>query len=186
MHVIDYAQVLQQAAAVGLRCVYPNSGAFVPAGEHRIVGWIGPDDSTIRSDLPAAIVRCPAPYPQTLATWFNETWQREFPQTIWVLPKSHWAYELEHAHQPWLFETLTGFGIDAARLARHTDAAAIAFEPDEAADASRLLISLLTHLKTSDYAILVPGKPVVATVHHHQQLWWQLSGVSLAERLGDR
>jgi len=172
MRVIDYAEVLKQAASDGLRCVYPNSGAFAPAGKHEIVGWLGAADATIRADLAARAVKCPPPYPQNLAGWFRRVWE-PMNRPAWLLPKSHWAYELGHAHQDWLIDRLTSLGVNVAELAQHTDAPALAFEAGEAGVLTDLISLLLEHLKTSDYAILLPGLSVVVTLHHHQQLWWQ-------------
>lgn len=183
MRVVDYETVLAQAAADGLRCVYPMSGAFLPSGPHQIVGWVGPDDPTIRADLPGRIVRCPAPHAANLSAKLVEVWQRDLPTAAWVLPKSHWSYELTHAHQDWLLEILGEFGIDAAWLAARPGAAAIEFLADDARSLQKFVETLLNGLKTSDYAILSPGTGHVVTLHHHQQLWWQTSDAALADRL---
>ena len=67
--IIDYQQVLDRTRELGLRCVYYNSGAFAHADSDgvRIVGWLGPDDPTIRVDLPATLIRVGEPYAENLA-----------------------------------------------------------------------------------------------------------------------
>jgi hypothetical protein len=60
-------------------------------------------------------------------------------------------------------------------------AAAIAFERDEAGLFESLVAQLLSQLKGSDFAIAFPGKNVLCTVHHHQQLWWMTTEPEVIE-----
>jgi hypothetical protein len=46
-----------------------------------------------------------------------------------------------------------------------------------------LVSQLLTHLRTSDFMLAFPGGPVLCTVHHHKQLWWQTTDAGLHEAL---
>lgn len=173
--VVDYADVLRQAETLGLRCVYYNTGAFgfqADAAVH-IIGWLGADDPSIRPDLLAGAVRVPPPYPRSLVERLGRVWPAVVDGEAWVMPKSHWAFELDHGNGPWLAPALRAVGVDPEPLRLRTDGSAIAFA---AADPAGLAFveTLLTNLRASDYAILFPRHQVLVTVHHHQQLWWEI------------
>ncbi|HEX8325232.1 MAG TPA: hypothetical protein VF595_15120 [Tepidisphaeraceae bacterium] len=182
--VVDYAVVLQHADTLGLRCVYYNTGAFgFAAGQTvHVVGWLGPEDASIRSDLLATTLRVPPPYPKTLAERFGQVWPDVVGGEAWVLPKSHWAFELDHGNGPWLAPALTAAGVDPDMLRGRTDGSAVAFTAGDPACLD-LIQSLLTHLTTSDFAVLFPGHRHLVTIHHHQQLWWQTAETQLVEKL---
>jgi len=179
--VIDYAHVLTTAQQAGLRCVYYNSGAFDfgPVPTH-IVGWLGPDDPTLRPGLVAQIARVAAPYELNLSNALVRAWQKYLPGVAWVLPKSHWSFELHHAQRPALHEALRTLQIDIADLAPLPNAAAIAFEPDEADTFGPFVETILAQDVASDFAVLFPNHPAVVTLHHHKQLWLQTTDSALA------
>ena len=182
--VIDYPDVLKQAETLGLRCVYYNTGAFGFQNREQpeVVCWMGPDDPTIRPEFAAAAVRVPEPYPTNLAERFARAWPALIVGEAWVMPKSHWAFELDHGNGPWLAPALSAAGVDPQILRGRTDGSAVAFDAGDPA-CPALLEVLLTHLNTSDFAVLFPKHRHLVTVHHHQQLWWQTPDTTLAQRL---
>ncbi|GIW75857.1 MAG: hypothetical protein KatS3mg104_0920 [Phycisphaerae bacterium] len=185
--VIDYQHVLQRARELRLKCVYYNSGAFAypsdRASEIRIIGWLGPEDPTIRSDLPATLVQVQPPFECNLARKLVKTWMARIDGPAWVLPKSHWAFELDPIHGVWLTEALERLGIDPGLLHNRPNAAAIEFCSDERAELEELVRRLLTHLSQSDFTILFPHHTHLVTIHHHKQLWWQTEDGVLAVEL---
>jgi len=173
--IIDYQHVLARMRELGFRSAYYNSGAFAFASGARasIVGWIGPDDPTIRADLPATIVRVPAPYESNLAAKLLTVWPGRIDGPAWVVPKSHWSFEFDHGSRAWLPGVVERAGVDPGLLENRTNAAAIEFAPLETESLKQFIQSLLTHLKGSDFAILFPHHACLLTIHHHKQLWWQ-------------
>jgi hypothetical protein len=171
--VIDYPLVLEHMRSFGFKSLYHNSGAFgfSDPSHVRHVGWIGPADSTLR---PAAIPftrSVPAPYGSALTTLLVNLWRQSLPGPLWLLPMSHWAYELD-VNESWLGPALQSAGIDPATLKPRNTGNAIEFSPDESASLSLLCQHLLENLSTSDYTIAFPPKPLLCTLHHHKQLWW--------------
>lgn len=185
--IIDYQHVLSRTRELGLRCAYYNSGAFTYPTERaphvRIVGWIGPDDPTIRADLPATLVRVHEPYEANLARKLIAVWKSDIDGPAWVLPKSHWNFELDHGSRAWLPGVVESIGVDAGMLEGRTNAAAIEFSPARSHALETLLTALLTHLTGSDFAVLFPHHSHLVTVHHHKQLWWQTEDAALAVKL---
>ena len=181
---IDYAAVLQTLAP-WLGCVYPNSGAFgIPPGiPNHILGWSASDDSTIRPEARAALRIVPAPASRTLAGLLARAWQEQLPGPLWLMPASHWAYELQFGSPDWLPALLTDIGIDPDQLRPRTDGSAIQFEPAEQEALHPLIEKLFDKLIASDFTIAFPGQPVVALLHHHQQIWWQTSDQILHKSL---
>ncbi|MGN6724951.1 MAG: hypothetical protein ACTHLZ_03460 [Tepidisphaeraceae bacterium] len=181
--VVDYAQVLEQARQSNLLSAYYNSGSFkFPNGDSvQIVGWLGPDDPTIRPDLPAQLVRVDVPYEKHLTDKLINAWQR-IAAPAWVMPKSHWAFELDHGNGRWMAPALSAIGIDPETLRHRTDGSAVAFLPGEAGLAG-LVQTLLMNLVSSDFAILFPGQRHLVTIHHHKQLWWQTPDAHFAGTL---
>lgn len=182
--IIDYEYVLSRATELGLRCVYYNSGAFAHGRDVdvKIVGWLGPDDPTIRADLPATLVRFPEPYAESLTDRLIETWRAHLPGPVWVMPKAHWSYELDHGNR-WLADTLRGLGLDPAPLACVANAAAIEFEQAETSALGGFVRELLNRLAGSDFAILFPQHSHLVTVHHHKQLWWQTPDAAIIRHI---
>jgi hypothetical protein len=181
---IDYPVVLQTLSR-SLQCVYPNSGAFgIPPGiTNHIIGWSAADDPTIRPEMHSALRIIPEPAARTLASLLTRAWQEHLPGPLWLMPASHWAYELQFGSPDWLPPLLIAIGIDPKQLRSRTDGSAIQFEPAEQ-DALRPLIeNLFTHLIASDFTIAFPTRPIVALLHHHRQIWWQTSDETLWKSL---
>ena len=180
--VIDYRDVLKQADTLGLISAYYNTGAFTfPAGETvHIVGWVGGADPTVRPGL--ATVTTDEPVAANLVARLMAVWPGLIDGPAWVMPKSHWAFELDHGNGEWLTPALTAVGVDADVLRGRTDGAAIAFDGGDPAMAG-LIETLLNRLTASDFAVLFPRHRHLVTIHHHVQLWWQTTDTDLAERL---
>lgn len=171
---IDYEAVQEHMDALGMRSLYYNSGAFGPkdAVSMRYFGWIGPDDPSIRPEALAHSRRVPPPYAQTLAALAARVWQELLPGPAWVMPKSHWAYELDFGSKTWMPGALERLGLDPASLAARTNAAAIEFATSEVEPLAAFVGTLLDNLLGSDFAIAFPSYPINCTIHHHKQLWW--------------
>src|SRR5438874_9760388 len=99
--------------ADGLRCLYHNSGAFGVGGDVAVeaAGWVGPEDPTIRPAARPFVRSVPPPYESRLASLVVRTWQEVLAGPAWLMPKSHWAYELEFGSSAWLPGALTRAGI---------------------------------------------------------------------------
>ena len=172
--IVDYAQVLQQMRDQGLRCLYYNSGAFgFPDGvPTESVGWVGPEDPSLRPEARAIAAPVPPPYEQELARRVVRAIQELLPGKVWLMPKSHWAYELDFGSRDWMPALLEHAGVDSGLLQPRTNAAAIEFALQETQSLSHLIEGLLRMLLGSDFALGFPGRPVVCTIHHHKQVWW--------------
>lgn len=184
-HVVDYEAVLARLRSVGLESLYFNSGAFgVKSGESTFfTGWIGPEDPTIR---PAARERArmiPQPYAPTLTEMTLHAWQTIVPGELWLMPKSHWAFELDLGRKTWLIEALAQAGVDATRLQSLNNAPAIAFAPTESGAFTPLLETIIEQSIASDFTLAFPDYPMVCTVHHHKQMWWISGKADLIARV---
>jgi hypothetical protein len=136
---------------------------------------MGPDDPTLRPAALPLVRRVPQPYAANLAAAAVRAWRELLPGPAWLMPKSHWAFELDHANGAWMPELLRRVGIDPAALAGRNDGSAIEFAPADDSPLGAALEELLTKLWGSDFALAWPGRRVVCTVHHHTQLWWTSS-----------
>ena len=179
--IVDHPLVLADMQRAGLKSLYYNSGAFgFPNGvATSSVGWVGPADETIR---PAAIPltrQVAEPYPATLAGLLATAWRDLLPGDVWVMPKAHWAYELDFGSAAWLPDALRSAGVDPAELKPRSNGAAVAFSTDEAGPFAALVEQLLTRLTGSDFAAAWPGRRVACTIHSHQQLWWTTDDADL-------
>jgi hypothetical protein len=183
---IDYSTVLETLERSGLRCVYPNSGAFgLPAGgETHIIGWCGADDPTIRVEVRSTIRVVPPPANQSLALLLSRAWKQHLAGPIWLMPASHWAFELQFGGADWLPSLLADYAIDPELLRPRSDGSAIQFQPEEADSFSAMVQSLLERLTASDFTVAFPGRPVMAMLHHHQQIWWQTSDLDIWKSIG--
>ncbi|MFI5381537.1 MAG: hypothetical protein ACHRHE_19745 [Tepidisphaerales bacterium] len=180
-----YPEVLQAMQSLGLVCNYHNSGAFGPPRGAPLVfrGWIGPDDPTIRPAMREFIRQVPQPYESTLARMARDAWLRMSDGPAWIVPMSHWAFEMDHGSRDWLPGVLRDVQIDSAVLAPLNNAAAIEFARDEGDAMSLLAENLLARLSASDFALLLPRLPLVCTIHHHKQLWWVSESEEILARL---
>ena len=183
--IIDYPSVLDQTRKQGLRSLYHNSGAFGFARDAKVfhAGWIGPPDETIRPAALALVQQLEPPYAAKLVDRLMRVWQSHLPGPMWVLPMSHWSFELDHGSKNWMPDLLHRIGIDPAPLSPLNNAPAIAFAITETDPAGTLITGLLENLKSSDFALLFPNHPVTCTLHHHQQLWWTTTDASLHAHL---
>jgi hypothetical protein len=184
--VIDYERVTAQLTAQGLECLYYNSGAFGFArgvATHP-VGWIGPPDPTIR---PAALEfarTIPPPYESNLAVLARRAWREQLAAApAWVMPKSHWHFELEFGSRAWMSALLEQVGVRPGDLEHRNNGAALEFTPDEGERFQAFVEGLLTNLAGSDFNVAWPGRAVVCTLHHHKQLWWITTDDTLAGAL---
>ena len=183
--IVDYPGVLERMCGQGLRSLYFNSGAFgFPDGVATTsVGWIGPEDPTLRAAARELTTTVLPPFERTLARHVSNAWRQFLPGKVWLMPKSHWAYELDFGSRGWMPRALGRAGIDAAALQPRTNAAAIEFDYGESNRFDELVQILLEKLSGSDFALAFPGHPVVCTLHHHKQVWWTSTDFSLIDRL---
>lgn len=183
--IIDYAIVLERMREQRMRCHYYNSGAFGFTSDVgvRHVGWIGPDDPTIRQEARELAIQIPPPHEQNLAAMLRRAWLEQIGTPAWVMPKSHWAHELQHGSGDWMPALLEHIGIDAGHLAGRSNAAAIEFAPEESPLLEHFARRLLEMLHGSDFLIAFPRRPVICALHHHKQLWWSSSDEQLINEL---
>lgn len=184
--IIDYPQVLATLEGQGLVCNYHNSGAFGFPRETstHIAAFIGPEDATIRPAAMGFIRHITAPYEAHLASHARRFWEECIGQTVWLMPISHWAYELDFGSASWLPSALQSIGIDPQRLHPRNNGSAIAFSAGEGPALRAILISLLTHVAASDFTLAFPENgQIVCTVHHHKQMWWVCRDGSYVEQL---
>ena len=184
--IIDYAAVRQTMLDQGLVSLYHNSGAFgFPEGAGaQSVGWVGPPDATIREAARPLLRHVPPPFERNLAELAAVVWQQSIPGAAWVMPKSHWAYELDFGSREWMPSLLESIGVVAAALVSRNDGSALEFGADERDPFVRLVEGLLGRLLGSDFALAFPERPVLCTLHHHKQLWWTTSDVAIVQALG--
>lgn len=183
--VVDYDEVLSRLTAEGFDSLYPRSGAFgVPHPDKAVsIGWLLTHDPTLREmALPLAHYVEPATI-ESLIERFTTAWISFLPGPIWLMPKSHWAYELQFGSAAWLPEALAAAGVNAASLADRADGSAVEFQSGESQSASLLLATLLANLSASDFLAAFPSRASVCTIHSHRQLWWTTSDFSVASRL---
>src|SRR5439155_26485834 len=162
-----------------------NSGAFGfnEDAKPQAVGWIGPDDPTIAAPARSLTVHISEPFEQNLSRLLIRAWRENFPGTAWLMPMSHWAFELGFGSREWLPQALEEIAIDPQLLQARNDAAAIEFAERDALALQNFVTTLLKGLMASDFAIAFPHRPVLCTVHHHKQLWWTTAQPSIAAAL---
>jgi hypothetical protein len=178
--IVDYATVRDRMLAGGFVSLYHNSGAFgfARGADWKMRGWIGPEDPTVRLEVRPYILHVDKPYAANLAANFVAA-RRRIRGDAWLMPKSHWHFEL-HDGNPQLLETLLPqIGIDPAMLRERNDGSAISFEIGEDESLRQAVERLLTELRVSDFLIAFPDAAAVCTVHHHVQLWWQTTDAHL-------
>jgi hypothetical protein len=185
--IIEYAAVLKRLMAEGLHCNYPNGGSFgfVPLESAKIHGWIGPADETIRESARKYCVEISQPIESNLASLATQAWQELLPGPLWLMPSSHWSFELHHGAAEWLPTLLRHSGCNPDDLSSLTTAVAIEFSPSEIPKFESILFGLLKNLKSSDFTLAFPGRETVCLVHHHKQLWWMTADDTISRSLSD-
>ena len=101
-----------------------------------------------------------------------------------LMPMSHWSYELDFGSRDWMPAALNAVGVGGDELVTRANGAALEFDVGERAKFQSLLVQLLSNLRTSDFMLAFPGRPVTCTIHHHKQLWWTSPDAGLIETLG--
>jgi hypothetical protein len=181
--IIEYQVVLDRLTAEGLECHYYNGGSFGFGAAAEVRGWIGPPDGTIKPELAKFTRSVPEPFAANLAELAARAWHDLLPGNVWVMPGSHWSYELNYGSRDWLPGLLGGCGIDCGLLIGRSNAAAIEFVPGEEAGFEDFVRGLLAGLSVSDFALAFPGRGTTCTIHHHKQLWWITNNQQLALQL---
>jgi hypothetical protein len=184
--VLEYDHVLQTLTVQGFKSLYYNSGSFAfrPEDKFFTQGWLGPPDSTIRADALSFTRQIQPPFSANLAQFTQRVWSELVPGAVWIMPRSHWAYELDFGSKDWMPGALRAVGIEKTNLEFLTTGTAIEFEPYESNEFGSFLTSLLDNLSgSSDFQIAWPGRPLLCTVHHHQQLWWTTTDETIFRRL---
>jgi hypothetical protein len=171
---IEYHDALNHLVTHGLKCNYPNGGAFgFPAKSGAFIrAWVGPADSTIRAEVRVETRQIDLPFEANLARLLQLAWQRVLPGNAWIMPGSHWSFELRHGSRDWLPDLIRSIGLDPETLAARTDGSAIEFSSDESEKLREFVRTLLEKLQGSDFFIAFPGHPIIGTLHHHKQIWW--------------
>jgi hypothetical protein len=183
--VIPYNDVSERMRAQGFVSLYHNSGAFgfPPGAAVHNFGWIGPEDPTIRAAARAFVRQAAAPHEETLARMLVDVWTRHLGGEAWLMPKSHWHYELQFGNRELLELMLEKLGIDPGRLRDENNGAAIEFGAGERELLGETAKRLLGGLAGSDFLVAFPGRATVCTIHHHKQLWWQTTDAAVAAGL---
>jgi hypothetical protein len=182
--IVPYDQVTAQMLAQGYKCNYYNSGAFGfadRAAAVRHLGWVGPEDTSIRLEAIAMARQVPPPFEENLSAKLAKVTAAHFPGPVWAMPMSHWAFELDYGSREWMPAALADVGIEAAALEGLTNAAAIEFAVTEGDALRRFTRNLLTNLQASDFMLALVGRPILCTVHHHKQLWWTTTDPAVIE-----
>ncbi len=168
---------------MGLRCVYPNSGAFEFADPARrqILGFALRADATVRPELRSSLHTVEPSTPRRLAEILVSQWQAHMPTADgWLLPASHWGHELHHGNGAWLGPMLKRLQVDVPAEAA---APAVAFRPARHALLLEVAEAMFARLQESDVTVLFPPFPVIATLHHHRQLWWRAEATMISRLL---
>jgi hypothetical protein len=99
------------------------------------------------------------------------------------MPMSHWSYELNYGSRDWMPALIENIDLDPGLLEGRNNAAAIEFSIEETGLAQYFVQRLLEMLLGSDFILAFVGKPVLCTVHHHKQLWWQTTDPGILSAL---
>src|SRR5829696_7129972 len=123
----EYRQVLRQMEAQGFRSLYHNSGAFGFPRDAPVhyAGWIGPPDASIRPQMRTHLRNIAPPYEANLACAAADVWVHHLPGVVWVMPMSHWSYELDFGSGDWMPAALNAVGLDGAELSSRANGAAV-------------------------------------------------------------
>ena len=185
--IIEYEVVLEHVQKHGFKSNYHNSGAFAfpdsPAPAPQVRGWLGPPDETIRPQMRPLTRQIPEPHEENLAKLCTKVWRDHFPARVWAMPMSHWSYELNYGSRDWMPALIENIDLDPGLLEGRNNAAAIEFSLEETSLAQYFVQRLLEMLLGSDFTLAFVGKPVLCTVHHHKQLWWQTTDPGILSAL---
>ena len=167
--IIDYSEVQKTMREQGFVSLYHNSGAFgfEQGTAAESVGWITADDPTIR-EAARALTRKVDPAQLVLLLRLACA---SLKSEAWLMPKSHWHYELHFGNRELLEEILPTIAIDPASLRERNDGSAIAFTSCD--ELAAFVAPMLERLAGSDFLIAWPRAKTLCTIHHHKQLWWQ-------------
>ena len=179
--IVDYPVVRQRMLDRGFVSLYHNSGAFGfgPDDSVQNLGLVTTDDPSIRESA-RAMMRLVTRPAQLDAV---ERVCRHIRSDAWLMPKSHWHYELHFGNSRLLEGVLQSIPIDPAVLRDRNDGSAIAFEPAAAKQLLGVVTELLPLLRGSDFMIAWPDGGTLCTIHHHGQLWWQTTDKGVAAAL---
>src|SRR6266536_1760689 len=127
--IVDYPEVLERMRSRGFVSLYHNAGAFGFASSENVqtFGFISAADPTIRAEA-QMFVRQHNNLAQVI-----EHIAAALASEAWLMPKSHWHYELHFGNRQLLEGSLAMIGIDAELLRHRNDGSAIAFSPEECA-----------------------------------------------------
>jgi len=183
--IVEYPELLDAMHGLQLRSLYYNSGAFgFESGiDARSIGWICDEDSSLRPEARQLARLIPRPAEQELAHRLTRAVAEVLPAPVWIMPKSHWAFELDFGSRAWMPQALAQIGVDASGLASRTTGDAIEFGPSDIPLFSGFVQQLLTNLAGSDFAVAFPSRPVIGTLHHHKQIWWTTTDLNLLNSL---
>jgi hypothetical protein len=187
--IVEFSQVRDRMIGSGFVSLYHNSGTFgfPREAEVKMLGWIGPADGTIRPEMRPHVRQILPPHTANLAAMLVRA-RKFLPREAWLMPKSHWHFELHDGHPELLEALLPEIGVDAALLRDRNDGSAIAFGVGEGDVLRRAIERLLDGMRQSDFLLAFPdaadaGTRAVCTVHHHRQLWWQTTSSDLIRQL---
>ena len=182
--IVNYQTVLATLAAAGLTCNYHNSGSFgIDSTTTHTVGWLAEADATIRPEMLAFAHVVSPPAVANLLDLLREIWLTRLPGELWIMPASHWAFELTYGNAEWLPQRLQSIGVDSTQLQNRNDGSAIAFTANESDRSDELVGDLLTKSRGSDFTAAWPKHGTVAMLHHHTQIWWRTNDKNLAASL---
>jgi hypothetical protein len=181
--IIDYETVLHQMKSQDFKCLYYNSGAFgfPETSLTRTLAWSGPEDPTVKPAARELMRAVAPPYESNLAGMAAKLWRQQLPGRAWLMPMSHWSYELSHGSREWMPALIESLDLDPGLLENRNNAAAIEFSTAEAELFTHFVGRLLLMLNNSDFMIAFPGRPTLCTVHHHKQLWWTTTDEAVLE-----
>ena len=183
--IVEYLQLVEAMRGLHLRSLYYNSGAFgyERDASTKSTGWICAEDGSLRPEARQLARLLPGPPEGTLASLLTRAVTELFDGAAWLMPKSHWAFELDFGSKPWMPAALQQIGLDDKLLAPRTTGDAIAFSPNEIEQFTAFSRQLIANLMGSDFAMASPGKSFVCTLHHHKQVWWTTTDPALLHGL---
>jgi hypothetical protein len=183
--IIEYPIALAKLLDLGMVCNYFNGGAFgFPKNiTTKVFGWTAGEDASIRAELRSSTKAFSQPAAEKMAEAASSAWINHLPGPAWIMPLSHWAFELDFGSKSWLAPLLESVQVKPFLLANRADASPLEFQADEQAKMKMFVQSLLENLSSSDFMLAFPEHPVLCTIHHHKQLWWISSDRGLLEQV---